>query len=99
MRDDAIRHEKTATAAKRPVSSVCCRLRLHHTLLDEHIRVAGRTTWYESVEQMQSDLDRYLHQYNHERPHQGRMMKGRTPIQPFLAGITEQPPETLPEAT
>src|SRR5690606_18225705 len=42
--------------------------RLHRTLLDEHFRIAGRTTWYESVEQMQGDLEKYLHHYNHERP-------------------------------
>lgn len=72
--------------------------RLHRTLLDEHFRIAGRTTWYESVEQMQGDLEKYLHHYNHERPHQGRMMEGRTPAQMFEAGITEQPEETIPEA-
>lgn len=31
--------------------------RLHRTLFDERFRVAGRTMWYESVEQMQGDLD------------------------------------------
>lgn len=40
---------------------------MHRTLLDEHFRVKGRTTWYESVEQMQIDLDEYLRYYNHER--------------------------------
>jgi len=60
--------------------------------------VAGRTTWYESVEQMQEDLDRYLHHYNHERPHQGRMMEGRTLIRMFLEGIVEQPGSGLAEA-
>lgn len=89
--------EHRTTRVRRPQSNGFVE-RLHRTLLDEHFRVAGRTTWYESVEQMQGDLDRYLHHYNHERPHQGRMMEGRTPIQAFLAGITEQPPETLPEA-
>lgn len=72
--------------------------RLHRTLLDEHFRVAGRTTWYESVEQMQEDLDRYLHHYNHVRPHQGRMMERRTPIRMFLEGIVEQPGSGLSEA-
>ena len=72
--------------------------RLHRTLLDEHFRIAGRTTWYESVEQMQGDLDQYLQHYNHERPHQGRMMEGRTRVQMFIAGIVEQPEVPLPEA-
>jgi len=60
--------------------------------------VAGRTTWYELVEQMQEDLDRYLHHYNHLRPHQGRMMERRTPIRMFLEGIVEQPGSGLVEA-
>ena len=89
--------EHRTTRVRRPQSNGFVE-RLHRTLLDEHFRVAGRTTWYESVEQMQGDLDQYLHHYNHKRPHQGRMMDGRTPIQAFLAGITEQPSETFPEA-
>ncbi len=89
--------EHRTTRVRRPQSNGFVE-RLHRTLLDEHFRVAGRTTWYESVEQMQGDLDQYLHHYNHKRPHQGRMMDGRTPIQAFLAGITEQSSETFPEA-
>lgn len=85
------------TRVRRPQSNGFVE-RLHRTLLDEHFRVAGRTTWYESVEQMQEDLDRYLHHYNHERPHQGRMMEGRTPIRMFLEGIVEQPEPDLAEA-
>ena len=37
--------------------------RLHCTLLDEHLRVKGRTTWYESVSEMQEDLDAYIETY------------------------------------
>jgi hypothetical protein len=47
---------------------------------------------------MQNDLDRYPHHYNHERPHQGRMMAGKTPIQAFLNSIVTQPPEHMDEA-
>ncbi len=53
--------------------------RLHRTLLDEHLRVKGRTTWYESVSEMQEDLDAYIETYNRNRPHRGRGMEGRTP--------------------
>ena len=38
--------------------------RLHRTLLDEHFRIKGRTTWYETVEQMQTDLESYFDHYN-----------------------------------
>ena len=61
--------------------------RFHRTLLDEHLRVKGRTTWYESVEEMQADLDAYLETYNRNRPHRGRSMQGRTPYQVFKKGI------------
>ena len=53
--------------------------RFHRTLLDEHLRVKGRTTWYESVSEMQEDLDAYIETYNRNRPHRGRGMEGRTP--------------------
>ena len=32
-------------------------------------------------------MDAYLKAYNHERPHQGRNMKGRTPYKAFIDGI------------
>lgn len=43
-------------------------------------------------------MDRHLHHYNHERPHQGRMMEEWTPIQMFLEGIVEQPEPELAAA-
>lgn len=89
--------EHRTTRVRRPQSNGFVE-RLHRTLLDEHFRIAGRTTWYESVEQMQGDLDTYLHHYNHERPHQGRLMEGRTPAQMFELGIVEQAPEVFAEA-
>jgi transposase InsO family protein len=63
--------------------------RFHRTLLDEHLRVKGRTTWYESVEEMQADLDPYLELYNTKRPHRGRGMEGRTPYTVFKAGLKQ----------
>jgi len=68
--------------------------RLHRTLLDEHFRVKGCTTCYESVEQLQADLDEYLRYYNHDRAYQGRMMEGRTPVTMFLGGGLAKRPKT-----
>ena len=56
-------------------------------MLDEHFRVMGRTKFYESLDEMQFDLDAYLVGYNTKRPHQGRNMNGRTPATVFLAGL------------
>ena len=65
--------------------------RLHRTLLDEHLRVQGRTVWHETVAEMQTALDAFLLRYNRERPHQGRGMNGRTPLQAFLDGRPLKP--------
>lgn len=78
--------EHRTTKVRRPQSNGFVE-RLHRTLLDEHFRIKGREKWYESVEEMQKDLDGYLHRYNHERTHQGRGMTGRTPFQAFLEGL------------
>ena len=80
------------TKVRRPQSNGFIE-RLHRTLLDEHFRIKGRTTWYESVEQMQTDLDSYLEHYNTQRPHQGRMMEGQTPYSMFKKGLKLIPKE------
>lgn len=48
--------------------------------------MAFRKKIYESLDQLQVDLDKYLNKYNYERTHQGKMCCGRTPWQTFLAG-------------
>jgi len=74
------------TRVKRPQSNGYVE-RLHRTLLDEHFRVEGRRTWFESIDEMQTALDAYLVAYNNDRPHQGRGMNGRTPAQAFIEGL------------
>lgn len=86
--------EHRTTKVRRPQSNGFLE-RFHRTLLDEHLRPAGRTKWYEGIEEMQADLNACLGLYNTRRPHRGRGMKGRTPEQVFLAGIPRPslPPE------
>ena len=81
--------EHRTTKVKRPQSNGYVE-RLHRTLLDEHFRVMGRKRWYESLEEMQKDLDAYLVHYNTKRPHQGRNMKGRTPLKVFIDGLPKK---------
>jgi transposase InsO family protein len=81
---EGIEHRRTQV--KRPQTNGIVE-RLHRTLLDEHFRVEGRRTWFETIEEMQVSLDAYLKTYNESRPHQGRGMKGRTPLLAFKAGI------------
>ncbi len=54
---------------------------MNRTLLDECFRIAGRTTWYITPEEIQRDLDKFLAFYNLKRSHQGYRLKGRTPAQ------------------
>jgi len=40
---------------------------MHLTLLDEHLACQSRIKFYESLEEMQLDLEEYLKNYNYER--------------------------------
>ena len=84
LQPEDIEHRKTKVG--RPQSNGFIE-RFHRTLLDEHLRVKGRTTWYESVDEMRTDLDAYLETYNRNRPHRGRGMDGRPPYRVFRKGI------------
>jgi hypothetical protein len=58
-------------------------------------QVAFRKTLYESLDQLQADLDRYLEFYNRERAHQGYRTQGRTPYQAFLQGVNQMSKEVV----
>jgi len=45
--------------------------------------VAFRKNLYSSLEQLQVDLDRWLKEYNEQRPHSGKYCFGKTPMQTF----------------
>jgi transposase InsO family protein len=72
--------------------------RMNRTLLDECFRVAGRTTWYTDVAEIQRDLDVFLDYYNLRRSHQGYRLNGRTPAQALreALGIDDLPPLFTP---
>lgn len=48
----------------------------HRTLQEEFFAVAFRKTLYESLDQLQADLDRHLEFCNWERAHQGYRTEG-----------------------
>jgi transposase InsO family protein len=54
--------------------------RFNGTVLDEFFRTAFRTRFYQTVEELQTDLDEWLVHYNTERPHQGYRNMGRRPM-------------------
>ena len=63
--------EHRTTRVRRPQSNGFIE-RFYRTLLDEYLRVKGRTTWYETLEEMQVDLDLYLESCNTQCPHRAR---------------------------
>jgi transposase InsO family protein len=76
-----IDHSRTKT--KSPQTNGICE-RFHKTVLNEFYRVAFRKKVYRSIDELQTDLDLWLREYNEQRPHQGRWCFGKTPMQTFL---------------
>lgn len=68
---------------------------MNRTLLEECLRVAGRTTWYERIDEIQADLDRFLAYYNLERSHQGYQRRGNTPAQALSEALNVEELPTL----
>lgn len=78
--------DHTRTKVKSPQTNGICE-RFHRTILNEWYRVAFRRKIYASLEELQTDVDRWLKTYNEERPHQGRWCYGKTPMQTFLDSV------------
>jgi transposase InsO family protein len=91
-----IEHRRTEIGS--PETNGFCE-RFHRTVKEEFYAVAFRKTFYESLEQLQRDLDAYLAFYNRERAHQGYRTQGRTPFQTWSEGVLQMRREEVkPEA-
>jgi len=66
---EGIEHSKTKV--RHPQSNGICE-RLHRTTQEEFYAVAFRKKLYNSLEELQDDLDQWLKYYNQERTHCGR---------------------------
>ena len=77
--------EHTRTKAASPQTNGICE-RFHKTILQEFYQVTFRKKIYQSMEQLQVDLDHWMTHYNDERTHQGKMCCGRTPAETFEDG-------------
>jgi hypothetical protein len=75
--------DHTRTRARSPQTNSICE-RFHKTVLDKFYRVAFRKRIYSTIEQLQTNLDAWIPEYNEIRTHQGRWCFGRTPMQTFL---------------
>lgn len=78
--------DHTRTRVKRPQTNGICE-RFNKTVLDEFYRVAFRKKLYKSLEELQTDLDIWMKEYNERRTHQGRWCFGKTPMQTFLDSL------------
>jgi len=78
--------EHTKTKARHPQTNGCTE-RLNQTILDEFYSVTFRKKVYRSVDDIQSDLDAFMEDYNHKRTNQGKYCKGRTPMETFADGL------------
>jgi transposase InsO family protein len=78
---EGIEHSKTK--AYSPQTNGICE-RFHRTLKEEFYDTALRKKIYNSIEELQKDLDIWLNYYNNERSHSGKYCYGKTPMQTFL---------------
>lgn len=58
--------------------------RLNQTINQEFYQVAFRKKNYQTIQQLQDDLDKYIDKYNFQRPNQGIRTKGRRPGELYL---------------
>ena len=75
--------DHSRTKAYSPQTNGICE-RFHRTIQDEFYSVAFRKKLYNRLEDLQADLDAWLTEYNHNRPHSGKYCFGKTPMQTFL---------------
>jgi transposase len=78
--------EHTKTKARRPQTNGICEA-FHKTVLNEFYRITFRKKLYQSLEELQRDLDDWFDEYNNKRTHQGKRCEGKTPMQTFLDGL------------
>ena len=79
-----IDHSKTKV--RHPQSNGICE-RFHKTILNEFYRVAFRKKVYNTLDELQQDLDSWMDEYNTQRPHTGKFCFGKTPMQTLLDSI------------
>ena len=77
--------EHTKTRAQSPQTNGICE-RFHKTILQEFYQVTFRKEIYTDIETLQKALDEWIHFYNNERTHQGKMCCGRTPMETLMDG-------------
>jgi transposase InsO family protein len=73
----------TRTKASHPQTNGICE-RFHRTIQDEFYAIIFRKQIFNSLDELQRELDEWIKWYNHERTHQGKYCFGKTPWQTFM---------------
>lgn len=73
-------HTKTK-AKSRQTNGIC--ERFDKTILNEFYQIAFRKKLYQTLEELQADVDDWMRHYNEERPHSGKHCYGKTPMETF----------------
>jgi transposase InsO family protein len=81
---EGIEHSKTQV--RHPQTNGICE-RLHRTIQEEFYAVAFRKKLYNSLDEMQQDLDEWMKYYNQGRTHSGRYCYGKTPMETFKESL------------
>ena len=75
--------DHTRTKVRSPQTNGICE-RFHQTIQNEFYSIAFRRKLYTTLDELQSDLDQWLIEYNTQRTHSGKHCYGKTPMQTFL---------------
>jgi transposase InsO family protein len=75
--------DHSRTEARHPQTNGICE-RFHRTIQEEFYATAFRKKLYQSLDELQADLDEWLREYNLTRTHSGKYCYGKTPMQTFL---------------
>ena len=75
--------DHTRTKAKSPQTNGICE-RFHRTIQDEFYAIIFRKKVFQSIEELQVELDVWLDWYNTERTHSGKHCYGKTPWDTFI---------------
>ena len=75
-----IDHSKTKVRS--PQTNGICE-RFHRTMKEEFYDITFRKKIYESMAQLQQDVNEWIYTYNNVRVHSGKYCYGKTPMQTF----------------
>lgn len=89
--------DHSRTKANHPQTNGICE-RFHRTMKQEFYDITFRKKIYQSLEELQIDVDHWIAKYNNQRPHSGKYCYGKTPMQTFREAKHLATEKTIPVA-